>query len=86
VQGDTIRNITGGTGATTSWNQPINTSGNLGWGALFAQYEVSSGGNLTGTPFNQWRSVGFNAAFAVPTSQENRPVNMAVRYLIRAKM
>ena len=30
-------------------------------------------------------SMDFDASLVVPTAEENRPVNMAVRYLIRAR-
>ncbi len=75
LQGDSIRNITGQFGGHA-----------LGWYGGFGSgpfYSYSSGdrgsaGNGIGT------SWGFDVSRATPTAQEIRPVNRAVRYLIRA--
>jgi len=74
VQGDAGRNITGSLYARTQA---------AGWwtgafSATAASSTQSAGGATT-------QGVGtFNASRVVPTAPENRPVNTAVRYLIRA--
>ena len=77
TQGDAIRNITG-----TFYDHHSQLSGG---GGVFG-----SGGHTGGTESfgsgaqGNWY-VDFNAARVVPTANENRPVNQAVRYFIRAK-
>lgn len=85
VQGDAIRNITGllipkaNSGATVGFNRP-DSSGAFALGARTTAYlaghadSVSAGYELK-----------FSASGSVPTANENRPINMAVRYLIRAR-
>lgn len=80
LQGDTIRNITGQNGSYGS--------------GTFQRQEISSGVYTNSYAGTHYGSSGtsssrnliydFNAANVVPTSNENRPVNKAVRYLIRA--
>ncbi len=76
LQGDAIRNITGG------FDWQTNSVG--GWGA-FDVYGAYT--DLRPVAYEQLGTDGasFNAAKVVPTANENRPVNMAVRYLIRAR-
>lgn len=77
VQGDAIRNITG--------RGMVHVS-------RAAASEIVSGaiahdnGNARGVgDSDNDNPIGtFNASLVVPTAPENRPVNMAVRYLIRA--
>ena len=76
IQGDAIRNIIGEAGnwiTRDSWHQSgaitlINHAG--GW--------MQSGGTLNRMGFR------LDTSRVVPTAEENRPVNKAVRYLIRA--
>jgi len=74
VQGDAIRNITGNTGAIMSWTDSLID------GAFSANPIWRPGGAST----NVLWATNFSASRVVPTAVENRPVNVAVRYLIRA--
>ncbi len=78
TQGDAIRNITGSSGNLGSW------PGYGGGSGAFSQtasgsYPSKDGGG------NPLVKLAFDASKSVPTANENRPVNMAVRYLIRAR-
>ena len=82
VQGDAIREIHGGTGSVVQHAAPIAAFGvfyvQAMWGDAFgggAGMENTFGGNA-----------GFSASRVVPTAPENRPANMAVRYLMKARM
>lgn len=73
AQGDAIRNITGYTGASLP-NSPGCMTGafaRAGTGGVGWYADVAGG-------------TSFDASRVVPTANENRPVNKAVRYLIRA--
>jgi hypothetical protein len=73
VQGDAIRNITGGHGST------YYSAG--GAGALYSGTLV----NLNQAPGSSGFSrVHLDVSRVVSTANENRPVNTAVRYLVRA--
>ena len=74
LQGDAIRNITGSTpGAVEESNISFT-------GAFYnAGNDVGSQGRAA-----DWR-IGFDASRIVPVANENRPVNKAVRYFIKAK-
>ena len=76
IQGDAIRNMTGIVGGMTD-------QGN-GTGIFYEAY--SSGACGAGSCHNGLtkKSVKFSADRVMPTDVEIRPVNMAVRYLIRA--
>lgn len=78
VQGDAIRNITGGqqTGHT------LHLYGVQGTGAirLAGVTGPSIGGNSGDTWWSGW---DFDASRVVPTSRENRPVNIALLYCIK---
>jgi len=80
VQGDAIRNITGQTELT----RVHVFTGEGGSGAL--RHNISgSAQNLSHSGSNPLAlRLTFDASRVVPTANENRPVNMAVRYLIRA--
>lgn len=77
-QGDAIRNITGAVGYFLS-HDDVRGSGVFGgkpdWG-----YGANEGGGYF------WNMMGFSfdASRQVPTADENRPINKAVRYLVRA--
>ena len=75
IQGDAIRNLSGRVVADSS------RSGSSPTGPFYNSGEVWNNHTDTG------RSgiVYFNAALVTPTANEIRPVNKAVRYLIRAK-
>ena len=76
-QGDAIRNITGGAGY-------IQFHQNTG-GAAGAFYLSGNGGRarINGSEYEPY--LNFDASRIVPTAEENRPVNQAVRYLVRAR-
>ena len=72
VQGDAIRNITGNVGKIISLPT---TDG------AFQQKNILS--SLFAQGANSAVNIDFDASRVVPTSVENRPVNIAVRYLIK---
>lgn len=79
IQGDAIRNITGTFIARTGLydsSRPTTTGAFKKEGMEFAN--VTSGSAIV------WGYVKLDASLVVPISNENRPVNKAVRYLIRA--
>jgi hypothetical protein len=78
-QGDGIRNIEGG------WTSkpPDGAAGPYSWGAVTNLYDYFGTGAQTGwgrSEEHHW----LDASRVVPTANENRPVNMAVRYLVCA--
>lgn len=77
TQGDAIRNITGNFNATdnNSWN--INANG------VFYGQTIGSGDQ--GNEGGEYKKYYFDASRVVPVAEENRPINKAVRYFIRAK-
>ncbi len=77
LQGDAIRNITGNFNATdnNSWN--INANG------VF--YGQTIGAGDQGGKAGEYKKYYFDASRVVPTANENRPINKAVRYFIKAK-
>ncbi len=76
IQGDAIRNITGGSGDSPN-------SGAYYYGALAG----GAGGarKFAGEGLRGRSAINFDASKVVPTAPENRPVNTAVRFLIRAR-
>lgn len=73
-QEDAIRNISGSfTGGHVSW--PVTGA----FRRTGVAYLFRHGGDQHTSRFE------FDASLQVPTAEENRPVNMAVRYLIRAR-
>lgn len=89
VQGDAIRNISG-----VFWYQLSNDSlitfaiGSDGSG-VFTTYSTSTSTgyvnkSVLGTYSHNWGNI-LNASRVVPTTVENRPVNVAVKYIIYAK-
>lgn len=76
-QGDAIRNITGGAGY-------IQFHQNTG-SAAGAFYLSGNGGRarINGSEYEPY--LNFDASRVVPTAEENRPVNTAVRFLVRAR-
>lgn len=75
-QGDAIRNIYG---AIAGYNGGIRAMGGA-FAYRWHEYATSAGNN-----FNIPSGVQFDASLIVPTAEENRPVNTAVRYLVRAR-
>ena len=72
VQGDAIRNI---------WGFGFTPENN----ASYSGAATSSGhASFVHGVWSTSQNAGINASRIVPTATENRPVNMAVRYLIRA--
>jgi hypothetical protein len=78
VQGDAIRDIT----AKFHSDFDLTTHGFAG--AAYGD-EIYTGGADNYDPASRNLDVYFSASRIVPTANENRPVNTAVRYLIRAK-
>ena len=75
TQGDAIRNITGTTPAAAEES-----------GGSFSGVFYSNGlGSGTGEWSHTDHRIGFNASRVVPVAVENRPINKAVRYFIKAK-
>ncbi len=76
LQGDAIRNITG----------QVATTGILGVGGTGSFYSSTST-NRASTEAGYYGNayLNFDASLIIPTSNENRPVNIAVNYLIKAK-
>lgn len=76
-QGDAIRKIAG-----EFWGHAMGWYDGAGTGPFYnagCTWDRGSAGNGMGAKF------GFDVSKVVPTSNENRPINKAVRYLIRAK-
>ncbi len=89
AQGDAIRNITGELYSNGSVNVNFLTDGDLTEleqrGALYYSRQRTSYGIANNILTNYVSGFAFDASRIVPTANENRPVNMAVRYLIRAR-
>lgn len=82
LQGDAIRNITGHLGylTDTTDDNPIERS----FSGVFYYYHGGGRQDIRAGDDRARLSGGFDASRVVPTSNENRPVNRAVRYLIRS--
>ena len=82
TQGDAIRNITGYFGLESL------VSGSSGYHPVGGAFSVTSGtNNHIGSDMihSGATQINFNASFVVPTAEENRPINKAIRYFIKAK-
>ena len=79
LQGDAIRNITG---SYTGYEFGATDGGWQFTGALYATNDSGYRGNENSE--DRAIRLRFDASRAVPTSNENRPVNIAVKYLIKA--
>jgi hypothetical protein len=80
VQGDSIRNISG--------TFPVETEAyQHDWDGLSGVFYTSNGLSHDGEEGDSDAeySIGFDASRVIPTANENRPANTAVRYLIRAR-
>lgn len=73
-QGDAIRNISGHVGSV------------LRTGTSGAFVESVGPGSVAGAAHFNTNHVYFDISRVVPTANENRPANMAVRYFIRAAL
>jgi hypothetical protein len=80
VQGDAIRNLYGNLPADIAAMAVLNKET-----GVFHDEGVINEGDSGQSGYPEVRIFSFNASRVVPTATENRPVNMAVRYLIRAK-
>ena len=79
IQGDTIRNITGEfDGGDISPFFKNNFSGAF-------KYKSSTTHTADTAAFFTGHNFKFDASLIVPTSEENRPVNVGVKYLIKAE-
>ncbi len=82
VQGDSIRNITGSNNSPVFF--PFANGHSQG---AFTEYHNGTGWiiryALGDTGINS--GIQFNASLAVPTANENRPVNVGVKYIIKAE-
>lgn len=78
-QGDAIRNITG------KLNMDALSLIYL-WDQTSGVFKITTGGSAKSSTYyaHDRGCIDFDASRVVPTAEENRPVNMAVRYLIRA--
>ena len=74
VQGDAIRNITG------TYQSYFNTQASEKTGAFYnaGSTHGGSGGNVEN------KALGFDASRVVPTANENRPINIAFLYIVKA--
>lgn len=74
TQGDAIRNITG------TYQSYSNSQLNAKTGAFYDAGQT--GGGSGGDRYN--RALGFDASRVVPTANENRPINVAFLYIVKA--
>ena len=88
-QGDAMRNIQGSLtgdggsyGAIISHIPTVGKTSSLASGAF--KVKKTYGYGAAGHNHSAY-DLEFDASLVVPTAEENRPVNMAVRYLIRAR-
>ena len=75
LQGDSIRNLTGSFGIDDRQEHD---------GSIRGAFYLASGANTGSEGRGSGYKVNFDASRVAPTSNENRPVNIAVRYLIKA--
>jgi len=95
IQGDTIRNITGsisfeadnfnGSSGAISGNSAYGTGYMRAYGASIYDTEGHLLYAFTAASGSMFHSMSFDASQSVPTANENRPINKAVRYLIKAR-
>ena len=83
TQGDAIRNITGTMGGSNSIDVGLWDYGT----GVFYQFNQGRNSVANGKSWYSYVSqgMGFDASRVVPVANENRPVNKAVRYFIKAK-
>lgn len=78
TQGDAIRNITGSTGAS----QPDHEVSSTNVGVLFTTKRTGTWESGSSTS-NNIETTNIDASRQVPTANENRPINMALNYIIK---
>ena len=83
LQGDAIRNITGTMGGSASdkaglWDYGTGVFYQFNLGRSSVEYSRRYYNHVS-------QGMGFDASRVVPVANENRPVNKAVRYFIKAK-
>ena len=80
LQGDAIRNITGTMGGSNSVDVGLWDYGT----GVFYQFNQGRNSVANGRSWYSYVSqgMGFDASRVVPTAEENRPINKAVRYFI----
>ena len=83
LQGDAIRNITGTMGGSNSVDVGLWDYGT----GVFYQFNQGRNSVANGRAWYSYVSqgMGFDASRVVQVANENRPVNKAVRYFIKAK-
>ena len=74
LQGDAIRNITGS--VTSIYGRSNVVNGAFKLDSSYENIDYDRGANMA--------HYSFNASRVVPTANENRPINIAVKYLIKA--
>ena len=74
LQGDAIRNITGN--VTSIYGRSNIANGAFNLDRAYEAIDYDKGANMA--------HYSFNASRVVPTANENRPINIAVKYLIKA--
>ena len=77
-QGDTIRNITGSIFGSRLAYSTWGGSGSLRWGSYVNQHRPRDA-----TSASVPREINFDASRIVPTSNENRPRNISLNYIIK---
>lgn len=85
-QGDSIRNITGKMQATYMMHPLFESDygGTIGTGALRCIAGGGSHASDVHNGYNACMAFDFSSDRIVPTSNENRPMNVAIKYYIRA--
>lgn len=76
AQGDCIRNITGA----------LNTPAETYAGGPSGAFSLRNGGATVDGHSYEVSSLSFNASRVVPTGPENRPINMAFNFIIKANL
>ena len=83
LQGDAIRNITGTMGGSAADKAGI---WDYGTGVFYQFNQNRSSVEYSGKWYSYVsQGMGFDASRVVPVANENRPINKAVRYFIKAK-
>ncbi|ECG1391976.1 TPA_asm: tail fiber protein [Salmonella enterica subsp. houtenae serovar 45:g,z51:-] len=80
AQGDAIRNITASMGANGRFLDSLSATFSGAWAQTTRQ-----SGNNGGTATVTYTGFDFDASRVVPTASENRPRNIALNFLVRAK-
>lgn len=73
IQGDATRNVTGSLSIDSNGYSTLS-------GAFYYKGSAAGAGGSGGA-----YAIGFDLSRLIPTASENRPINIAVRYLIKAQ-